>query len=59
MLAGIIAIIGIILIILYLDYRISCLEKHVKDHSAKVDLLMIDFLKRNKIKMKGLDEIFK
>lgn len=54
MIAGIIGIIGITIIIIYLEYRITCVVKHVKDHCAKVDLLMLDFLKRNKIKVKGI-----
>lgn len=64
MIYGIIAVLILAGIILYLDYRIIKLEAQVKDQCIKVDLLVYDFIKRNKKKVekidrKAIDELFK
>ena len=53
-------------IILYLDYRICKLERKVQEQKVMNDLLIYDFLKRNKKNIKGIkidkdaiDELFK
>ena len=63
---GVIAILIFAGIILYLDYRICKLERKVHEQKVINDLLIYDFLKRNKKNIKGikidkdaLDELFK
>lgn len=54
---------SVIVYIIWLEIRISKVERHLQDHCDKINILLIEFLKRNKkkIKVKGinLDEIFK
>lgn len=66
MIYGVIAILVFAGIILYLDYRICKLERKVQDQKVISDLLIYDFLKRNKKNIKGIkidkdaiDELFK
>lgn len=66
MMYGVIAIIIFVCIILYLDYRICKLEMKVNEQKVMNDLLIYDFLKRNKKNIKGikinkdaLNELFK
>lgn len=66
MVYGVIAIIVFAGIILYLDYRICRLERKIQEQKVMNDLLIYDFLKRNKKNIKGikidkdaLDELFK
>lgn len=53
-------------ILLYLEYRIYKLENKVQDQKVIIDLLIYDFLKRNKKNIKNvkidkdaIDELFK
>lgn len=53
-------------ILLYLEYRIYKLENKVQDQKVIIDLLIYDFLKRNKKNIKSIkidkdaiDELFK
>lgn len=66
MVYGVISIIIFTGIILYLDYRICKLERKVHEQKVMNDLLIYDFLKRNKKNIKGIkidkeivDELFK
>lgn len=66
MVYGVIAILVFAGIILYLDYRICKLERKVNEQKVMNDLLIYDFLKRNKKNIKGikidkdaLNELFK
>lgn len=66
MIYGVIAILVFTGIILYLDYRICKLERKVHRQKVMNDLLIYDFLKRNKKNIKGIkidkgaiDELFK
>lgn len=66
MIYGVIAILVFAGIILYLDYRICKLERKVNEQKVMNDLLIYDFLKRNKKNIKGikidkdaLNELFK
>ena len=66
MVYGVIAILVYAGIILYLDYRICKLERKINEQKVMNDLLIYDFLKRNKKNIKGikidkdaLDELFK
>ena len=56
-------LISVLIYIIWLEIRISRVEKHLQDHCDKINILMIEFLKRNKKKIKvegiNLDEIFK
>lgn len=54
MVYGVIAIIVFASIILYLDYRICKLERKVHEQKVMNDLLIYDFLKRNKKNIKGI-----
>lgn len=59
----IIFLFSVLAYIIWLEVRISKVERHLQDHCDKISILLIDFLKRNnkKIKVEGinLDEIFK
>ena len=59
----IIILFSVLLYIIWLEVRISKLERHLQDHCDKINVLLIEFLKRNKKKIKvegiNLDEIFK
>lgn len=53
-------------ILLYLEYRICKLQNKVQDQKVIIDLLIYDFLKRNKKNIKSvkidkdaIDELFK
>lgn len=66
MIYGVIAVLVFSGIILYLDYRICKLERQVNKQKVMNDLLIYDFLKRNKKNIKGIkidkemvDELFK
>lgn len=66
MVYGVIAILVFAGIILYLDYRICKLERKINEQKVMNDLLIYDFLKRNKKNIKGikidkdaLNELFK
>ena len=66
MVYGVIAVFISTGIILYLDYRICKLERKVNEQKVMNDLLIYDFLKRNKKNIKGIkidkdaiDELFK
>lgn len=66
MVYGVIAVFISAAIILYLDYRICKLERKVNEQKVMNDLLIYDFLKRNKKNIKGikidkdaLNELFK
>lgn len=66
MVYGVIALLIFTGIILYLDYRICKLERQVQEQKVMNDLLIYDFLKRNKKNIKGIkidkdaiDELFK
>lgn len=66
MIYGVIAIVVFTGIILYLDYRICKLERKINELKVMNDLLIYDFLKRNKKNIKGIkidkdaiDELFK
>ena len=66
MVYGVIAILIFAGIILYLHYRICKLERKVHKQKVIFDVLIYDFLKRNKKNIKGikidedaLDELFK
>ena len=66
MVYGVIALLIFTGIILYLDYRICKLERQVHEQKVMNDLLIYDFLKRNKKNIKGIkidkdaiDELFK
>lgn len=54
MVYGVIAILVFAGIILYLDYRICKLERKVNEQKVMNDLLIYDFLKRNKKNIKGI-----
>lgn len=66
MMYGVIAVLVFAGIIFYLDYRICKLERKVNEQKVMNDLLIYDFLKRNKKNIKGIkidkemvDELFK
>lgn len=66
MVYGVIALLIFTGIILYLDYRICKLERQVQEQKVMNDLLIYDFLKRNRKNIKGIkidkdaiDELFK
>lgn len=66
MIYGVIAILVFAGIILYLDYRICKLARKVHEQKVMNDLLIYDFLKRNKKNIKSvkidkdaIDELFK
>lgn len=56
-------LLSVLAYIIWLEVRISRVERHLQDHCDKINVLMIEFLKRNKKKIKvegiNLDEIFK
>ena len=54
MVYGVIAILVFTGIILYLDYRICKLERKINEQKVMNDLLIYDFLKRNKKNIKGI-----
>lgn len=54
MIYGIVAVLIFSGILIYLDYRVTKLENHYKDHCLKIDLLIMDYLKRNKKKITGV-----
>lgn len=55
MISGIIAVIIFAGIIFYLDYRICKIEKQINDVSVKTELLIYDFIKRNKKNIKKVN----
>lgn len=59
----IIFLFSVLVYIIWLEIRISKVERHLQDHCDKINVLLIEFLKRNKKKIKvegiNLDEIFK
>lgn len=64
MIYGIMAVLILMGIIFYLDYRIIKLEQYIADFNIKIDLLIYDYIKRNKKKVekisrKEFDELFK
>lgn len=66
MVYGVISIIIFAGLLIYLDYRICKLERKVQEQKVMNDLLIYDFLKRNKKNIKGIkidkdaiDELFK
>lgn len=66
MIYGVIAILVFTGIILYLDYRICKLERKVQDQKVIINVLLCEFLKRNKknintikIDKDAIDELFK
>ena len=61
-------ILPLIFSIIIHEIRILKIEKHVNDHCMKIDMLLYEYLKRNKKKIKSIkiggkdvkiDEIFK
>lgn len=66
MIYGVLSILLFSGILLYLEYRIYKLENKVQDQKVIIDLLIYDFLKRNKKNIKSvkidkdtIDELFK
>ena len=67
MIYGVISVLIFVGIIVYLDYRIAKLERNFKQFDVVSHLLIYDYLKRNKKKVKGIkiegnvniDELFK
>lgn len=66
MIYGVLSILLFSGILLYLEYRICKLENKVRDQKVIIDLLIYDFLKRNKKNIKSIkidkdaiDELFK
>ena len=66
MIYGVLSILLFSGILLYLEYRICKLENKVQDQKVIIDLLIYDFLKRNKKNIKSIkidkdaiDELFK
>lgn len=56
-------LLSVLAYIIWLEVRMCRVERHLQDHCDKINVLMIEFLKRNKRKIKvegiNLDEIFK
>lgn len=66
MIYGVLSILLFSGILLYLEYRICKLQNKVQDQKVIIDLLIYDFLKRNKKNIKSvkidkdaIDELFK
>ena len=66
MIYGILSILTFAGILIYLEYRVCKLEQNVKELKVVNDLLIYDFIKRNKKNIKGIkldkdaiDELFK
>ena len=66
MIYGVLSILLFSGILIYLEYRIYKLENKVQDQKVIIDLLIYDFLKRNKKNIKSvkidkdaIDELFK